>query len=246
MLGPRFGMFRAVGAAYALGALTPANAAALAPLLGTPDLMYRGNDATGSTELVSGVDNLTDVATPAKEVFDAVLDMNTTQFSSLSTDAMVAASGAVADVTTGNIVIIHIFRLMSIVTSTYSIYGKRDAGAPNYGYELHSPLAGSLQFTIDTSLGSYSRVVAGPHATTEIQTTLAKRDSVQSGLFTRHGNAVGAPNGGTMTNTSIFAIGRQRSAAREQSHGVTMIWLTPPDGAGETERLAFGQAVGGE
>jgi hypothetical protein len=234
------------GVSYSIATFTPAQAAILAPLLGAPDLMYRGNDASGSTELVAGTDNLTDAATPAKEVYDAVFDMDTTQFSSLSTDAMVAASNAVADATTGNIVVIHICRLMSIVTSTYNLVGKRDNGSPYRGWEMVSPVDGSIQVTVSTSLGAYSRIVAGPHSTTDAQTIMFKRDSAESGLLTREGSTLAAPNGGSLTNPSTFAIGRQRTAAREQSFACTMIWLSPPDGVGETQRLAIAQGLGFE
>lgn len=228
---------------YSLATVTPADIAAITGKP-SPTLMYRGNDATGATELVAGTDNLTDVGT-VKLVADAALGVDTTEFNS-ALDAMVAAASGVADVGAETITIVLIKRMVTKPTGSQSLVSKRDPSSPNNGFELSS-FQGQIQWACDSSSGTIINAISVDHGEVNPQTILATREfgTDRQAVFSREGTASSTRYAETLSNAANFAIGRQRLGTAFFDFALCCIWIgTDGDGYGETERLAIAQAMG--
>ena len=230
----------------------------VAGLLGkpAPTYMWRGNDASGATELVSGSDNLSDVDTPIKSGQDTLLyNAVITEFDSVS-DGMIASTGSVADATTDTVTVMWIGRLEESATEFKNILQKREGigeGSGNsLGWEITTFTQGHIGWFIDSTTGTQSNNVEVDHGTINPQVFLATRSVTDdvSGLWTREGSStstVGA--GGSVSNNISMSVGADKVGVKNTDAmlatcGVIMIWIGPNgDGFTEADRLIIAKAL---
>lgn len=233
---------------YTVPTLTPADVAAILAPFGrvAPDVMLRYDETSGATELVAGVDNLTDLFGPTKQVaspaFGGALS---TQVADASSSRMDAASGSVLEAGTGTITIIHLYELTAAPGGNRQIFGKRGV----LGYEVFVNTSGHVRAVYDSSLAAPVPTVAADHGFGNAEVILAKRSETdnESGLWTRLGNSVLAAPGGTMADSEEFSVGKDSRSAAPARHVMTLAWLgANGDGFGEAERYAIAVAIGTE
>jgi len=232
--------------AYSIDTITPAQ---IASILGKPEptLMWRGSDSSGATELVTGTDHLVDVGTVIHNTTDATLGGVIADLDTAASDALNTSSSTVADIGAETVTIMHICR--PTLYGTTNLFTKRDAGAPNIGYEIFNLSSGAMYWVCDSASGSKTNAVTVAHGTTNAQTILVTRESTANNqaIYTREGSAAASRFDQSLVNTTTFKIGKGRLNATTQKFGMCAIWIgTDGDGFGETERLALAQAFGYE
>ncbi len=243
--GPKFGMLRR-GGGLTPDALTPAIIAALTAEA-QPTLMWLGKNPSGADELVVGTDDLADLGTPTKQVADAILGGTTTEFTGNSGDRMIAASNAVADITTNTITMMWIGRFLGFA-NLGAFAGKRDPAAQ--GWTLLANTFGHVSWTCDGPGSIVTRAIAVNHGTANAQVILCTRSGVNNvqSLWSREGSSEGTRVSETLTSAIPFTIGLGRQVAAFQRTSACMLWIgTDGDfSAFETSRAAVAQALGYE
>lgn len=175
--------------------------------------MWRGGDASGADELVSGTYPMSDVNSPTKEVYSAALDANTTEFSA-GTNYMTPGVAAAGDIDDGNMVIIFVFELVTSSTNK-GYFSKRAAGSPDYGYEVYTPnfFSGYVQSQLDTPGGVRQHSLTG-HGTGAYVYMLKRENSGDAdaeAVATALGNTAGILSTTTLTNSASLQIGATRT-----------------------------------
>lgn len=243
----------APASAYSAQTLTPAQVAAITGEA-APTLMWRMNEATGATELVSGTDNLTEVATPSREVADSALGGLVTEFSLGSTDALVSAGSSVGDVGAETVTLIVGCRLTDNLNGgTKAIMGNRSNVSPYNGYQLAARL-GYFKWTCDGPTYNPVREIAIDHGTVNPQMVCATRSTAgtpHSGIWSREGSQDSAASTGTdtLTNSELFSIGDDPfGVSAGVNVAVAMLWIGTDGDFSDygAARLALAEALGWE
>lgn len=230
---------------YSLATLTPAQ---VATILGSaePTLMWRYDEASGATELVSGTLNLADAGSPSKQVSSTALGADTTEFTAgSSTERM--ANATAADVGTGTISVIHIHERIT-AGNIRALVGKRSSAAGNYGWEFYLRTTGHT-VDYDGVTTAVSLTNTTDHGTGNAEVTLTKQSPTDNecGVWTRLASTTSVAATGSLTNTREFSVGDGFRSADGSRSGMTLVWLgSGGDGFGETERSALAVALGYE
>lgn len=233
--------------AYAIDTLTPSDVATITGL-DAPVFMVRGNDATGAIELVSGVDNLSDVGTPVHSVTSATLGGVVTTFDSID-DALAAAGDTVLDMTDEAFACCWIGKFSTAATGLMSVFGKRDGTTPFHGYEINHNQDDYLDWTVNSATGAVNRRVTAAFGNTAAEVILATKKKVANvqALHTRLGSSSGGRHDETITNTATFSIGKGRLNGELQDFGAFWVWkTTAAEAADDTHRVLVAQALGYE
>ncbi len=228
--------------------LSDLNPAFVAAVLGKPEpqKMYLGADAVGAIDLV-GADDLIDLSTPVKQVFDPALGGLCTEFNSTS-DSMDAVGIGVGDVGAETVTFIWIGRPTALAVR--SLFGKRiNTGGLN-GYELVLNASSGMSWGIDWGASSITRATTVNIGTVNPQVVLCTREfgANRMALYTRDGASEGAGNDvDSLANTQVLSCGSGRTASNNHLFGAVMLWIgTDGNGFGEAERLKIAQGLGYE
>jgi hypothetical protein len=230
----------------------------VAEILGrpAPTLMYRFNEASGATELISGSANLTDSGTPTKQAIDPILGNNlVTEFES-NDDSMVAAASSTGEVTAGETLsVMWVGRLKFSHTGSANIASKTSTAFPWPGWTLYSHdnggggPSGSISFIVGTDTTLQSMNVLADHGL-KPQTILGTRSVTSNlrGLWTREGSVTSIISTltGSMENTEVLSVGKSTliTSPSFMVTGVLMIWIgSNGDNMGESDRLAIAKAL---
>lgn len=237
------GAFESVG--YTIDTLTPAQ---IATITGKPEptLMWLGGDAAGADELVVGTDDLSDVASPSKQVNSATLGGLVTEFTG-TTQSMDAAGSGVADVGAETFTWVYIGAPDAPV-STYQLFGKR--GGPSlFGYEVRMYANGRIDQIVDSASGVRSNLITSDHGSGNAHVLLGTRESTANNqaVYSREGSASSARYNETLSNPDVLSICQGRLSGVLGEFGAFMVWIgTDGDGFGESDRLAIAEALGYE
>jgi hypothetical protein len=236
---------------YTIATLTPAQ---VATILGkaAPTLMYRFDEASGATELVSGTDNWSDINTPDKQVASAVLGTDTTEPTYNSADACAAADSTVGQSGTSTLTGILIYETTNAPGLNLLLCQKRYGSAPNEGWEVYTNSSGHLIFALDNGGTTQQQTIASDHGTASAEVVLwtnSQTDDV-AGIWSRLDSSVSTALTGDFTGSGrmgigggagIGSIGRSASGAR---HALLLFWIgSDGDGFDDSDRVALAQAL---
>jgi hypothetical protein len=210
----------------------------------TPDLMYRYDEASGATELVAGLLNLTDSGSPSKQVTSTALGTLTAQYTAGSSTERTAHPTA-ADVGTGSVAFIHVYERIT-AGNFRGLFGKRTSATGNAGYEMKMRTAG---FTMDYDGATTAKALTNTtdHGTGNAEVILTKQSPTdnESGVWTRLVAVTSTAATGSLSNSREFSIGDGFSLADGSRHALTLIFFdAKADGMGATTRSTFATALG--
>ena len=201
-------------------------------LIPAPNLFWNfGAQSSGADELVAGVANFSDVTTPIKELFNAILSGKVTAFDDFA-DKMILASAATADMDGIDLAMMWIGVPSDIDnTGGRGLIGKRQS---NLGYGMDDGAGGTdvwPRWFVSTAASSTFNTVAsdiGGLANVILTSHIGDGASGSSNIWTRAGSSTSDAATGSAASVTPIVIGggtSQSSASHLAKHGVLMFWL---------------------
>lgn len=197
----------------------------------SPEWMVKGAHDTGATDLV-GTDNLINAGTPQHAQYSGSFNEVAVEFDENTLDALVAASAAVLDPSTGSFAALWVGELVSMAEfASYNIMSKREATGSLYGWDMktNTIVGGNYQFRLDyvTTANSFPYTIQhstyklGPqiflyvfNRTLKTSTLYSLETSLTRTWFT---NGDGA-------NAGLFAVGAGQTNAANTRLGLAAHW----------------------